>query len=75
VEFRRDPRGREYLWIGGGGVRHEAMPGSDTDAYDQGAVSVTALLLDLTSADGSVLAQRLAATSSAAKQDLDKNAT
>jgi 5'-nucleotidase len=60
VEFRRDPRGREYLWIGGGGVRHENLPGSDTDAYDAGQVSVTPLLLDLTAAEGSILAQRLA---------------
>lgn len=60
VEFRRDPRGREYLWIGGGGVRHETLPGSDTDAHDAGEVSVTPLLLDLTAAEGSVLAQRLA---------------
>jgi 5'/3'-nucleotidase len=60
VEFRTDPRGREYLWIGGGGVRHEELTGSDTDAYDRGMVSVTALLLDLTSADGSVLTQSMA---------------
>jgi 5'-nucleotidase len=61
VEFRMDPRGREYLWIGGGGVHHEALAGSDTEAYDRGAVSVTPLLLDLTSAEGSVLTQRMAA--------------
>ena len=61
VEFRHDPRGREYLWIGGGGVRHEELAGSDTEAYDRGAVSVTPLLLDLTSAEGSVLTQRMAA--------------
>jgi 5'-nucleotidase len=60
VEFRMDPRGREYLWIGGGGVRHEELTGSDTEAYDRGLVSVTALLLDLTSAEGTVLAQRMA---------------
>jgi 5'-nucleotidase len=48
VEFRRDPRGREYLWLGGGGVRHGEAPGSDTEAYDRGEVSVTPLLLDLT---------------------------
>lgn len=65
VEFRHDPRGREYLWIGGGGVWHEALAGSDTEAYDRGAVSVTPLLLDLTSAEGSVLTQRLAAAASA----------
>jgi 5'-nucleotidase len=61
VEFRHDPRGREYLWIGGGGVYHEELAGSDTEAYDRGAVSVTSLLLDLTSAEGSVLTHSLAA--------------
>ncbi len=61
VEFRHDPRGREYLWIGGGGVHHEELAGSDTEAYDRGAVSVTPLLLDLTSAEGSVLTHRMAA--------------
>jgi 5'-nucleotidase len=51
VDFRTDPRGREYLWLGGPGVRHERDAGTDTDAYDDGAVSVTPLRLDLT-ADG-----------------------
>jgi 5'-nucleotidase len=64
VEFRRDPRGREYLWIGGGGVRHEDLAGSDTEAYDRGAVSITPLLLDLTSPEGSTLSQRLAVAAS-----------
>jgi 5'-nucleotidase len=59
VEFRRDPRGREYLWIGGGGVRHEDLAGSDTEAQDRGAISVTPLLLDLSSSEGSALAQKL----------------
>jgi len=49
VDFRWDPRGREYLWLGGPGVRHERNTGTDTDAYDDGAASVTPLLLDLTS--------------------------
>jgi 5'-nucleotidase len=60
VEFRHDPRGREYLWIGGGGVRHEELAGSDTEAYDRGAIGVTPLRLDLTSAEGSILTQRMA---------------
>lgn len=50
VDFRTDPRGREYLWLGGPGVRHERDAGTDTDAYDDGAASVTPLLLDLTDA-------------------------
>jgi 5'-nucleotidase len=48
VDFRTDPRGREYLWLGGPGVRHERSAGTDTDAYDDGAASVTPLVLDLT---------------------------
>jgi 5'-nucleotidase len=56
VDFRVDPRGREYLWLGGPGVRHERDAGTDTDAYDDGAASITPLLLDLTSpADGAAM--------------------
>ncbi len=62
VDFRRDPRGREYLWLGGPGVRHEHDPGSDTDAYDEGAASLTPLVLDLSSGGQSALAQALAET-------------
>ncbi len=47
VVFRHDPRGLEYLWIGGGNVRHDHAPGSDTEAYDEGFVSITPLTLDL----------------------------
>lgn len=47
VEFRNDPRGREYLWIGGPGVEHKPIAGSDTEAYDDGVVGLTPLVLDL----------------------------
>jgi 5'-nucleotidase len=48
VDYRRDPRGREYLWIGGpGSVKHHLVAGSDTEAHDAGVVSVTPLTLDL----------------------------
>jgi 5'-nucleotidase len=47
VDFRRDPRGREYLWLGGPGAQHHPEPGSDTEAFDAGVVSVTPLVLDL----------------------------
>jgi 5'-nucleotidase len=50
VEFRRDPRGKEYLWIGGPGARHQPGDGSDTEAFDDGIVGVTPLVLDLWSA-------------------------
>jgi 5'-nucleotidase len=64
VEFRVDPRGREYLWIGGGGWHHSHVPGSDTEAYDRGAVSITPLLLDLTASGGADLARQLATAAS-----------
>jgi 5'-nucleotidase len=59
VEFRTDPRGREYLWLGGPGVRHEREDGTDTDAYDDAAASMTALVLDLTLAQDHELVRRI----------------
>jgi 5'-nucleotidase len=47
VEFRMDPRGREYLWLGGPGVEHRPLSGSDTEAYDAGEIGLTPLVLDL----------------------------
>ncbi|MDP9033627.1 MAG: 5'/3'-nucleotidase SurE [Myxococcota bacterium] len=60
VDFRFDPRGREYLWLGGPGVRHERDPGTDTDAYDDGAASITPLVLDLTATADRPLAETIA---------------
>ncbi|HJK99804.1 MAG TPA: 5'/3'-nucleotidase SurE [Polyangiaceae bacterium LLY-WYZ-15_(1-7)] len=52
VEVRDDPRGREYYWIGGpGGPRHEPLDGSDTDAVDEGFISVTPLRIEATDPD------------------------
>jgi 5'-nucleotidase len=59
VDFRVDPRGREYLWLGGPGVRHERDTGTDTDAYDDGLASITPLVLDLTGATDADLAASL----------------
>lgn len=59
IDFRRDPRGREYLWLGGPGVRHESDPGSDTDAYDEGAASITPLVLDLTANEDGGMTERV----------------
>lgn len=61
VIFREDPRGHEYLWIGGAGVRHDLIPGSDTEAYDEGVVSVTPLTLDLFAAAHEAIASGVAA--------------
>ncbi|MEZ4410480.1 MAG: 5'/3'-nucleotidase SurE [Polyangiales bacterium] len=51
VDLRRDPRGKRYLWLGGPNVRHPEVPGSDTEGFEQGYVTVTALRLDLTLPD------------------------
>jgi len=59
VDLRKDPRGRDYLWIGGAGVTHSPDPGSDTDAHDAGAASVSPLRLDLTANDDMKLATSL----------------
>jgi 5'-nucleotidase len=59
VIYRKDPRGREYLWIGGAGVRHTPVPGSDTEAHDEGIASVTPLSLDLSAHDFSGLASEV----------------
>lgn len=47
VEVRHDPRGRQYLWIGGPSVVHPLVEGSDTQAVDEGFISVSALRLDM----------------------------
>jgi 5'-nucleotidase len=43
-----DPAGRDYFWIGGGGVEWRADEGTDFRAVEQGYISVTPLHLDLT---------------------------
>ena len=43
-----DPSGREYFWIGGGGVEWTAEEGTDFHAVHEGYISVTPLHLDLT---------------------------
>ena len=61
VIYRRDPRGREYLWIGGtGAVRHDLLEGSDTEAFDAGIVSITPLALDISALHHAPLAARIA---------------
>lgn len=60
VEVREDPRGREYLWIGGPNAFHDPAPGSDTEAVDEGYVSITPLALDATRGEHASLAARVA---------------
>jgi len=59
IEFRRDPRGREYLWIGGPLLAHRHVPGSDTEAFDQNVVGVTPLILDLWGREQQAEAERV----------------
>ena len=43
-----DPHGRPYLWIGGQGPTWAREDGSDHNAVDEGYVSLTPLMVDLT---------------------------
>ncbi len=46
-----DPHGRPYLWIGGKGPTWEQENGTDYCAVEQGFISVTPLMVDLTDHD------------------------
>ncbi len=48
VVCRRDPRGGEYVWIGGSRIEYDESPGTDCHAVRHGAVSITPLKLDTT---------------------------
>ncbi len=48
VVEQKDPRGRSYYWIGGGGPEWAADKQSDAFAVEEGYISVTPLLIDLT---------------------------
>jgi 5'-nucleotidase len=60
AEFRHDPRGGEYLWLGGSHVEHGESEGSATEAYDRGEVGVTPLSLEMWQASEQPLAERIA---------------
>jgi 5'-nucleotidase len=65
VDYRTDPRGREYLWIGGAGaVRHDHVPGSDTEAFDAGVASVTPLSHDMWAQELALFASSVARAAS-----------
>jgi len=61
VVYRDDPRGREYLWIGGTKFEHELDEGTDTFAWEHGKASVTPLTLDLFDQKNGILADKLVA--------------
>lgn len=74
VVFRTDPRGSEYLWIGGSKAVHHDAPGSDTEAYDAGAIGVTPLGLDLHAPAGMAFASAAAAAATAPRPPRDPRA-
>lgn len=61
VEFRRDPRGREYMWLGGPSAAASELPESDTEAFDQSIASITPLSLDLWARESDEVVTRLLA--------------
>jgi 5'-nucleotidase len=63
AEFRTDPRGGEYLWLGGSRAIHGEAAGSDTEAYDEGVVGVTPLSLEMWDSAQQLMAERIAASS------------
>jgi 5'-nucleotidase len=48
VTESRDPRGRRIYWIGAAGAEQDCGPGTDFHAVQNGRVSITPLLVDLT---------------------------
>ncbi|HUP31254.1 MAG TPA: 5'/3'-nucleotidase SurE, partial [Usitatibacter sp.] len=47
----KNPRGETVYWVGPAGAAREAGPGTDFNALERGAVSVTPLQVDLTHGD------------------------
>ena len=48
IEVRIDPRGKKYYWIGGDDLGFDPGEGTDCVAVQEGFISVTPLLVDLT---------------------------
>ncbi len=48
AQASRDPRGRPIWWIGAAGTEQDCGPGTDFYAVQQGRISITPLLVDLT---------------------------
>ena len=47
----KNPRGETVYWVGPAGAAREAGPGTDFNALERGAVSITPLQVDLTHGD------------------------
>ena len=50
VVAAKNPRGETVYWVGPAGAAREAGPGTDFNALERGAVSITPLQVDLTHA-------------------------
>lgn len=48
VVEKKDPRNREYFWLGGSELGFDDIPGSDCNAVSEGTISLTPVDLDLT---------------------------
>jgi len=48
---KKDPRGKDYYWMGGEEIGFKNEPGTDFEAIGMGCVSVTPVKLDLTNHD------------------------
>jgi 5'-nucleotidase len=48
---RKDPRGKEYFWLGGDIIEEEAKPGSDIDCVSNMYISITPIHFDLSQYD------------------------
>lgn len=59
---RKDPRGRQYLWIGGNAVETNNPKGTDTEAIHDGYISISCLGLESTDENYQYIAKRLADT-------------
>ncbi len=62
VIARQDPRGRDYLWVGGRAIENREEAGTDAEAVRKGYVSITALAVEATDINHLEVAERVAAS-------------
>lgn len=62
VVARQDPRGRNYLWVGGRAIENRDQAGTDAEAIRKGYVSITALAIEATDEQHFKVAERVAAS-------------
>jgi len=62
VVARQDPRGRDYLWVGGRAIENRVESGTDAEIVRNGYVSITALAIEATDINHLEVAKRVAAS-------------